>query len=292
MNQTAYVQVTVANVWNSPQKVRAIDAYSASISQWLASMDDALRLDLLGRLETQLLYGEQVLVLQQEKDWVQVVIPSQSSSKDERGYPGWVHASHLVDHLEYDQAIASQPCVSVTATKSVLTFNSQKQLEISFMTTLPLLQQMEETVVVMTPSCEPASLPRKDVSCLSSSKGGIIEVAKRFLGLPYLWGGTSSYGFDCSGFVYRLMQSQGVLIPRDTHDQANQGIAVPSDQIQAGDLLFFAHEKGQGKIHHVGMAVDSHHFIHSPRTGKPVQVDPISLQPYNSEWCGTRRYIG
>lgn len=67
---------------------------------------------------------------------------------------------------------------------------------------------------------------------------GIVEQAKRFLDLPYLWGGTSSYGFDCSGFAYTMHRYFGILIPRDASDQAKQGTPVEKEQLEAGDLVF------------------------------------------------------
>lgn len=80
---------------------------------------------------------------------------------------------------------------------------------------------------------------------------GIVEQGTRFLGLPYLWGGVSSYGYDCSGFAYSMHRYFGISIPRDASDQAKQGALIEKEHLQPGDLLFFAYEEGKGSIHHV-----------------------------------------
>ena len=119
-----------------------------------------------------------------------------------------------------------------------------------------------------------------------------VEKAHKFLGLPYLWGGTSSHGYDCSGFMYRIFAAGGIRIPRDASVQAQYGENIPLDQIKPGDLLFFAYEKGQGRIHHVGMYIGDNSFIHSPRTGQPIKVNRLTDAPYEEELCVARRYHG
>ncbi|MFP3340688.1 NlpC/P60 family protein, partial [Micrococcus sp. SIMBA_131] len=75
--------------------------------------------------------------------------------------------------------------------------------------------------------------------------------AEKFIGLLYLWGGMSSYGFDGSGFSCNMARAIGCTIPRDAHDQLNSGEAVKEGEWEQGDLLFFAYEQGKGSVHHV-----------------------------------------
>ncbi|WP_438433145.1 C40 family peptidase [Gorillibacterium sp. sgz500922] len=118
----------------------------------------------------------------------------------------------------------------------------------------------------------------------------IREQAVRFLGLPYLWGGMSSYGYDCSGFAYSMHRSQGILLPRDASDQARGGLAVEPGRELPGDLLFFAYEEGKGAVHHVGLYAGDGQMIHSPDSGS--RIERVSLSGYKliREHCASRRY--
>jgi cell wall-associated NlpC family hydrolase len=98
--------------------------------------------------------------------------------------------------------------------------------------------------------------------------GQMAALARRFVGTPYLWGGTTPFGFDCSGFVQRLYSLCGVTLPRDAYMQAESplGSRVPEGELlQAGDLVFFCGRddpRGRG-ITHVGMMLDEKEVIHA-----------------------------
>jgi gamma-D-glutamyl-L-lysine dipeptidyl-peptidase len=94
------------------------------------------------------------------------------------------------------------------------------------------------------------------------SSSGIIETAGKFLNSPYLWGGRSVFGMDCSGFVQIVFKIHGRNLPRDAKDQANAGEAVNSFRdIEAGDLVFF--DNPEGKITHVGIVLGEKLIIHA-----------------------------
>lgn len=117
-----------------------------------------------------------------------------------------------------------------------------------------------------------------------------IELARRFLGIPYLWGGTSSFGFDCSGFTQMLMRSRGVNIPRDADKQAAWSgvIAVDRAALQPGDLLFFG--SSPRSIDHTGMYIGDGQFIHDATSGRPVvQIGRIDDQPWTQLLVACRR---
>jgi cell wall-associated NlpC family hydrolase len=117
-----------------------------------------------------------------------------------------------------------------------------------------------------------------------------IELAKRFLGLPYLWGGRSSYGFDCAGFTQMLVRARGMNMPRDADQQAAwKGVArIERKGLQAGDLLFFgASEK---KIDHTGMYIGDGQFIHDTTSGHPVvQISRLDDEPWTHLLVACRR---
>ncbi|MCL6456440.1 MAG: C40 family peptidase [Gorillibacterium sp.] len=135
-----------------------------------------------------------------------------------------------------------------------------------------------------------SSADMADVMVQSPIGDGIVHQARRFLGLPYLWGGMSSYGFDCSGFAYTMHQSQGLLIPRDASAQAEAGRIIESDQLAPGDLLFFAHQEGQGRVHHVGIYAGSGQMIHSPDSASCVELVELAHYKLLKEHCISRRY--
>lgn len=89
----------------------------------------------------------------------------------------------------------------------------------------------------------------------------VVEFAKLFLGIKYLWGGTTSFGFDCSGFVQMLYRQMGISLPRNSYEQAADIRLISVDEPKACDLVFFRNQAGQ--VVHVGMMMNSAEFIHA-----------------------------
>jgi gamma-D-glutamyl-L-lysine dipeptidyl-peptidase len=117
-----------------------------------------------------------------------------------------------------------------------------------------------------------------------------IELAKRFLGIPYLWGGSSSFGFDCSGFTQMLVRARGVVMPRDADKQAawKGVVAVERKDLQPGDLLFFG--SSAREITHTGMYIGDGQFIHDTTTDHPfVQISRLDDQPWTKLLVASRR---
>lgn len=119
-----------------------------------------------------------------------------------------------------------------------------------------------------------------------------IKFASQFIGTPYLWGGTTAFGFDCSGFVQRLYSMFGIILPRDAYRQAQSplgSILEEGEDWKEGDLVFFTSKHdplGRG-ITHVGMAIDRDQFIHaSGELGVAItpRSDPDYTRFYRSAW--------
>jgi cell wall-associated NlpC family hydrolase len=284
------VNVPVATVWTSVDSPRELDRDAignpADVEAWLTSLTLEESLDFYNNnmIQTQLLYGEAVLVVEEKGDWASVLIPSQSTSKNEAGYPGWVPKVQLTVVLEGWNLEAA---AVVTRHKARL-----GELELSYLTALPFLKEESGQVYVQTPDGSKGVLDATDVQ-VSFSKGNgraIVAAGEQFLGLPYLWGGMSSFGYDCSGLAYSMCKANGYVIPRDAHDQAASGKEVALEKIEPGDLLFFAYEEGKGTIHHVGIYYGNGKLLHSPNTGKTVEIIDLAGTIYERELCAARRY--
>ncbi|WP_176584010.1 C40 family peptidase [Priestia megaterium] len=298
--KTYYVCVAVATVWTSYDSCREIDDNATSVpvklDKWLEQLTYTRRLELCKEnlVQTQLLLGEEVYVTERKGKWAKIVIPSQFSSKDERGYPGWVPSHQLISQAEYSPL--NKPTAVVTAAIATLQL-AEEALQISYQTQLPLLKEDKEWLEVQTPVGS-GKIKRQDAVVIEdrnrkATKGTgdvIIAAGEQFLNLPYLWGGMSAWGYDCSGFAYATHKANGYLIPRDATDQARRGKEVGLDSIQPGDLLFFAHEKGEGSIHHVGIYYGKGKMLHSPKTGKTVELIELKGTLYEEELCAARRY--
>ena len=116
----------------------------------------------------------------------------------------------------------------------------------------------------------------------------VVGIAMQYLGVPYVWGGESPRGFDCSGLVAYVYAQVGVSLPHYTVAQWNysDSASVPRNQLEPGDLVFFA---GLG---HVGIYVGGGRFIHAPHTGSVVRIDSLSGGWYSSEYDGAKRILG
>ena len=115
-----------------------------------------------------------------------------------------------------------------------------------------------------------------------SQYGGVVGIAMQYLGIPYVYGGSTPSGFDCSGFVMYVYGQMGVSLPHYTVAQYSMGVPVSRDALEPGDLVFF---DGLG---HVGIYIGGGSFIHSPHTGDVVKISSMSGW-YSSTFVGGRR---
>jgi cell wall-associated NlpC family hydrolase len=138
-------------------------------------------------------------------------------------------------------------------------------------------------VAVLNASAGAVSEPVGPVYTPPPSKyGGVVGIAMQYLGVPYVYGGASPSGFDCSGLVMYVFNQIGVSLPHNAAAQYGYGMPVSRDQLQAGDLVFF---NGLG---HVGIYIGGGQFIHAPHTGDVVKISSLSGW-YSSTWVGARR---
>jgi len=126
--------------------------------------------------------------------------------------------------------------------------------------------------------------PISERPTVDSSKGQtIVALAKRHVGAPYRWGGSSPSGFDCSGLVRYVYAQVGVSLPHNAAQQFRLGTPVTRDSLEPGDLVFF------DRLRHNGIYVGDGRFIHARQTGRGVNIARLDDGWYASHWAGARR---
>jgi len=129
--------------------------------------------------------------------------------------------------------------------------------------------------------------PRSDHDAARAQ--AVVRRALGYLGVPYRYGGTSpEAGFDCSGLVWRVYrQAAGITLPRDTYGISRAGLAVPSRELQPGDLVFF--NTMRRPYSHVGIFLGKDRFVHAPSSGGVVSVSRMSDRYWRQRFNGGRR---
>ena len=242
---------------------------------------------------SQAIFGTNVTRLNSKWHWVHVKTPD--------GYTGWIPSSSLrkLHGQPYAAATASVVRVSqlsaniyretdVTKHAPLLTIPWESRLEV-----LPgAVDENKRWLKVQLPDGSQGFIQSGDVSSdfAPLTIDQTIAVAKKFLGVTYTWGGSSDFGFDCSGFTQMLMRQRGIIMPRDADLQAAWTGVIPIDRkdLQPGDLLFFGDRPDD--ITHTGMFIGNGQFIHDTTHEHPgVQISVLDDQPWTKLLVAARR---
>jgi|SRR5438876_328454 len=193
-------------------------------------------------------------------------------------YTGWIHSTELSEPIVKGFCQIGESCatpldliavVMEVDTPLYITAEEDKKLDTVYLSTvLPLLDTTHpQRLQVALPGEESAWIERKHVSIRQQKEcyppqpvGTIMQYARAFQGVPYLWGGTSGAGIDCSALVQLCYRMAGYILPRDAdqqHDVLSQQVAL--EEMQEGDLIFF----GTKKITHVALALNNKEYIHA-----------------------------
>jgi len=240
---------------------------------------------------SQAIYGANVGRLEDSGPWVKIRTPDQ--------YAGWVRQDSLYPAdrpYAAGSRVAEVEALFANLYREPSVTRHQPLLTVPFETRLEVRAEPDSEerrwIEVRLPDDRPAWVQRGDVtfSPRRLSIDEVIALGKRFLGLPYLWGGTSSFGYDCSGFTQMLYRRRGVTIPRDSGPQALwEGVAaVEKADLQPGDLLFFG--ASPGKITHTGMFIGNGEFLSATTHQRPaVQISRLSDPHWTRQFVAARR---
>jgi hypothetical protein len=218
---------------------------------------------------SQAIYGTNMSVVETRPGWLQVRTPDD--------YTGWMPVDDLRRVARYASGgrVAWVESVFANIYREPNVTKHQPLITVPFETRLEVISEPEGNprwLQVRLPDDRSGWLQRGDVSFESQplSIPAAIELSRRFLGLPYTWGGTSSFGYDCSGFTQMLCRRRGAPIPRDADVQAAwQGVVpVQREDLKPGDLLFFG--SAADHITHTGMYIGEGKFINATTWIRPV----------------------
>lgn len=141
-------------------------------------------------------------------------------------------------------------------------------------------------------SADYVSIRPQDVAARNNYLGGnrVVQLAKQYLGVPYMYGGNGPNGFDCSGFTSFIYRQLGYSLNRVAHDQLKNGVPVSKNELQPGDLVLFM-RSGRTSVNHVGIYAGDGMMIHAPQTGDVVKYTSITTGYYNDCYYAARRII-
>lgn len=220
-------------------------------------------------LSSELHYGTKLEILDQEKNWV--------FTRQKDGYLGWAYRRYLADgHAPKATHLVTVPVVEIRAEPN---HSSAIITRVVSGTGVVLAERHGEWSSISAnrsgwmPSAYLRSLEELPET-LEKKRASIIADSKRMIGIPYLWGGISGNGIDCSGFARLLHRWIGVQIPRDADMQhaAAKPVEAP---FEVGDLLFFAEKDSTRGITHVGVSLGGWTMIHSSRMNNGVYIDDV-----------------
>lgn len=121
-------------------------------------------------------------------------------------------------------------------------------------------------------------------------RGSLVASARRYIGVPYLFGGTTERGFDCSGLTGAVYRLNGLQLPRSSREQFEAGRPVALEDARPGDLVFFD-TSGDGRPNHVGVYAGRGVFVHAPRSGQVIREDDLADRYFRRAFLGARNYL-
>lgn len=281
-------------LWKKPESnpvlAKIAEHHQEELHTYLTA-EDTMLLYKDSLVDSEVAYGTLVEEISDRDGWSKVIVLDQPSNNHEKGYPGFIPTSDLMLVTEMYAQVEEK--VAVISPQAELTFTDYGR-QLAFGTVLPLEAEEKDSYSVHTPqglaSISKESTQKVNQYPAQDRPQRMIELAEQFMDMPYVWSGTTGCGFDCSGFMYALHRVNGIIIPRDTPEQSENGRHVKYKNALPGDLLLFAYEEGKGTVHHVGMYLGEDEMIHSQTPGSKVMKTKIHGSKYEPELAVVSRY--
>jgi cell wall-associated NlpC family hydrolase len=220
---------------------------------------------------TQLLFGEHFRILEKQGNWLHIKMAYDN-------YEGWIDKKQFlpIEEHTYDILNSTEEYYSNELIQLMRDDKTSLLFPIVMGSTLPNFDDKECVIENQSYTYEGEHIK----GALPFAKTGILETAMMYLNAPYLWGGKTPFGIDCSGFTQTVYKLNGVKLKRDAYQQAEQGETLSFvEEAEAGDLAFF--DNDEGRIVHVGIVMDNNKIIHA--SGK-VRIDGFDHQGiFNNE---------
>lgn len=236
---------------------------------------------------SQAIYATNVEVLEQNGSWMKVRTPD--------AYSGWMQSGALLRSAPYATTgrVAHVEGLFANLYRETDVTKHQPLLTVPYETALEIVSdEGPRWFRVRLPDDRSAYVQRGDVALERKPLPvtELVEFSKKFVGLPYLWGGTSTFGYDCSGYVQMLYRRHGVVLPRDAQPQAEwSGVRpVEKNELRPGDLLYFG--PSAGRITHTGMYLGDGRFINATTHEHPVvQISELNDAHWSKLFVAARR---
>ncbi len=236
---------------------------------------------------SQAIYGTNVAVLETKEGWAHIRTPDE--------YTGWTSLTALKTAAPYaaSGAVAQVQSLFAHVYREQNVTRHAPLLTIPFETKLEVAGKPQDRwLEIRLADGRPAFIQSGDVTLNATllSTADMLALSKKFLGLPYTWGGTSSFGYDCSGFMQMLERRHGVNMPRDAQPQADWSGVEPVDRknLEPGDLLYFG--SSPKHITHTGMYLGEGKFINATTYMTPmVRIDDLNEEHWTRLLVATRR---
>ncbi len=226
------------------------------------------------KVVSQTVYAEEIQIKEESGNWSSIITSD--------GYNGWVETKTLSNCRKAYRTDLKTSRLS-THIYGINDTEWGPILTVPFGTPLKSLDTSgKRWIKISLVNGKEGYVQRGDVA--EVSKTDLVAFSQKFLGLPYTWGGRSSFGYDCSGFVQMLYNQMGIDLPRDSKDQVqdNRFHTVAINELQAGDLIFFG--KSENQIRHVGMSIGNGQFIHATSAENQPWIRISSVTEF--DWSG------
>ena len=207
---------------------------------------------------TQALFWEKLIIITKKNNWIQI--------KQKDGYIGWIHSFYTKNSKIYEEIDFLRNYENWYLVKNKLCeikLDKNLNFYLSFGSVIPC-RNINNTFKTMFPNGKEYCIKKSALSTITKKNTikTVLNLSEKLLGVPYLWGGKSSFGFDCSGFIQSVLNIMNINFPRDTNEQIKYKklFQIKSNNIKPGNLIYFFDNNIST---HVGIFIDSSIFIHS-----------------------------